>query len=77
MYIIQFCGIYQTITGSEALPNYIKENPRVGTFAIAWVMCKFTEPIRAVATVSIVPSIARVYNGFFPSNSVDNSDKSK
>ena len=33
----------------------------VGTFAIAWVMTKFTEPLRLAATVLTVPSIARFF----------------
>ena len=51
--------LFEEITGSKSLPAYIRENPRVGTFAIAWVMCKVTEPIRAAATIAIVPSVAR------------------
>jgi hypothetical protein len=31
----------------------------VGTFAIAWVMTKFTEPIRLGVSVAIVPTVAR------------------
>jgi hypothetical protein len=31
----------------------------VGTFAIAWVMTKFTEPIRLGVTVGIVPQISK------------------
>ncbi len=31
----------------------------VGTFAIAWVMTKFTEPLRLGFTVATVPTIAR------------------
>jgi len=51
--------LFEEITGSKALPAYIRENPRVGTFAIAWVMTKFTEPVRAGLTIAVVPSIAR------------------
>jgi hypothetical protein len=31
----------------------------VGTFAIAWVMAKFTEPLRLGFTIATVPTIAR------------------
>ena len=55
----KFCDVVEYATGINTLPNYIRENPRVGTFALAWVMTKFTEPIRLGFTISIVPSIAR------------------
>jgi len=51
--------LFEEITGSKSLPAYIRENPRVGTFAIAWVMTKVTEPVRAGLTIAVVPSIAR------------------
>lgn len=51
--------LFEEVTGSTALPAYIRENPRVGTFAIAWVMTKVTEPVRAAITVGVVPSVAR------------------
>jgi len=57
--IQKVCTIFETVTGSAALPNYIRENPRVGTFAIAWVMTKFTEPLRLGFTLLTVPAIAR------------------
>lgn len=34
----------------------------VGTFAVAWVMTKFTEPLRMATTVVIVPPIARYWS---------------
>lgn len=55
----KFCDLIEYVTGINTLPNYIRENPRVGTFALAWVMTKFTEPLRLGFTISIVPSIAR------------------
>jgi len=55
------CDIFERVTGNGALPNYIRENPRVGTFAVAWVMTKFTEPIRLGVTLLTVPSIARFF----------------
>jgi hypothetical protein len=48
-------------TGYEGIPNYLRENPRVGTFALGWVMTKFTEPVRIAATVVAVPSLAKFF----------------
>lgn len=53
------CDLVEYVSGNDSLPNYIRENPRVGTFAIAWVITKFTEPARLVLTLYIVPKIAR------------------
>jgi hypothetical protein len=41
------------------VPDYIRQNPRAGTFAIAWVMTKFTEPLRLGATFVIVPKLGQ------------------
>jgi hypothetical protein len=38
---------------------YVQANPRVGTFALAWVMAKFTEPVRLGVTVLVVPRFAK------------------
>lgn len=54
------CDLFESATGSKALPGYIRENPKVGTFAIAYVMTKVTEPIRFGVTFAIVPKIARL-----------------
>lgn len=51
----QVCNMYESITGSPALPNYIHENPSVGTLAIAYVVNQFIEPLRIAATLGIVP----------------------
>jgi predicted Kef-type K+ transport protein len=32
----------------------------VGTFAIAWIMTKFTEPLRLGLTVVALPQIAKI-----------------
>jgi hypothetical protein len=56
---LQFSEIVETVTGNHAVPGYIRENPRVGTFAIAWVMTKFTEPARFAVALYTVPKIAR------------------
>lgn len=53
------CDLVESATGNSFLQGYIRENPRVGTFAIAWVMTKFTEPVRIAVAISVVPSIAR------------------
>lgn len=41
----------------------------VGTFAVAWVMTKFTEPIRLGFTLVTVPTIARYFGKVPPSES--------
>ena len=53
------CGMVEHYLGYEELPQYIRANPRVGTFALAWVMTKFTEPVRFGATVLVVPRLSR------------------
>ncbi|KAH9254106.1 hypothetical protein BASA81_007981 [Batrachochytrium salamandrivorans] len=35
-------------------------SPTAGNFALTWILAKFTEPVRAVATVSITPAVARM-----------------
>lgn len=39
----------------------MKENPKVATIAVAWLMTKFTEPLRVLITVGIVPKIAQFF----------------
>eukprot|EP01038_Epipyxis_sp_PR26KG_P008040 gene8040-10895_t len=58
------CDLIENTTGSTSIPAYIRTNPRVGTFAIAWVMTKFTEPIRLGVTLATVPSISRFIAGW-------------
>ena len=55
----KFCDFVEYVTGSVSLPAYIRENPRVGTFAIAWVMTKFTEPFRLAFTIAVMPTVAK------------------
>lgn len=74
--IQKVCSIFESVTGSAALPNYIRENPRVGTFAIAWVMTKFTEPLRLGFTLLTVPSIARWF-GKVPATVLDDQVEKK
>lgn len=59
--VLKVCGIFETVTGSKALPEFIREHPKVGTFALAWVMTKFTEPIRLGVTLAAVPKIAKFF----------------
>lgn len=59
--VLKVCGIFEAVTGSKALPEFIRENPKVGTFALAWVMTKFTEPIRLGVTIAAVPKIAKLF----------------
>lgn len=35
-------------------------SPTAGNFALTWILAKFTEPVRAVTTVSITPAVARM-----------------
>ena len=67
------------------LPGYIREHPRIGTFAIAWVMTKvtspepssppvqpthvFTSPPRPLCTLSFAPPMAASSRNLFGSGS--------
>ncbi len=44
---------------SQPILDSIEKNPHVGNFALAWIMTKFTEPLRMLVTFGIVPPIAR------------------
>lgn len=57
--IHKVADLIESFSGSTEFPGYVKENPRMGTFAIAWVMTKFTEPARLFLTLGIVPTISR------------------
>eukprot|EP01041_Mallomonas_annulata_P000372 gene372-679_t len=59
------CDVAEALTGYATLPEYIRLHPQLGTFAIAWVMTKVTEPVRFAATVLAVPKLARVL-GYTP-----------
>ena len=54
------CDLVESTTGNTSLPGYIREHPRVGTFAVAWVFTKFTEPLRLLVAVSVTPSVSRL-----------------
>ena len=34
-------------------------SPNAGKFMFAWLLTKFTEPVRAVATAAVTPTVAR------------------
>lgn len=57
--ITKFCNVVETTTGNTQLPTYIKTHPSAGIFAIAWVMTKFTEPVRLGVTIYAVPKISK------------------
>lgn len=80
--------MFQSYTGVTSLPEYIRQNPRgnvlspcvlfakyftAGTFALAWIMTKFTEPVRLGVSVAVVPSVARAV-GRVPPKSNDPTD---
>ena len=67
--IHKVADLIEATTGSKQFPSYIKENPRMGTFSIAWVMTKFTEPVRFFFTLAIVPSLSRAL-GYSPPKEV-------
>jgi hypothetical protein len=49
----------ERLLGFVQFPLGMKENPKVATIAVAWLMTKFTEPLRVLITVGIVPKIAQ------------------
>ena len=55
------CNLVEMVTGNGFLPGYINEHPKVGTFAIAWVMTKFTEPLRLGFVITTLPTITRIF----------------
>ena len=59
---VQACDKFEYYTGVTSLPEYIRNNPRAGTLAIAWVMTKFTEPVRIGLTAMIVPKLGQHYH---------------
>jgi hypothetical protein len=58
--IKKVCSLIENYTGNTSVPHYIMNNPTVGTFAIAWVMTKFTEPIRLGVTLLVLPKVAKI-----------------
>lgn len=56
--------VYRLITLAEewGLAKYLdveRVNSKTGSFVIAWIATKFTEPIRLAITLAITPRIAR------------------
>ena len=49
----------------------------MGTFAVAWVMTKFTEPLRLGTTVMIVPPIARFWKKLTASKAAEKEEATK
>jgi hypothetical protein len=46
---------------TEPLLSSLRITTTAGTFAVAWFMTKFTEPVRLLTTVAIVPPIAKYW----------------
>ena len=61
--IKKVCDLVEGTTGNAELPAYIKTHPSAGIFAIAWVMTKFTEPVRLGVTIYAVPKLSRFLKG--------------
>ncbi len=61
LFYVQAANKFEYFTGSKALPEFIKGHPTFGTFVVAWVMTKFTEPLRLAATIFAVPKIAKFF----------------
>ena len=49
-------------------------NPKTGNFAIAWILTKFTEPIRFGLTIAVTPSIYRFITGRRAAREEDEDD---
>lgn len=52
-------GMLEGYSWSEPFVEAIQKNPHAGNFAAAWILTKFTEPVRILVTIAIVPRIAR------------------
>jgi len=46
--------------GADNIINLDKINPSASNFAVAWILAKFTEPMRMLVTLAITPRIHRV-----------------
>jgi hypothetical protein len=55
-YMVEFLEYY---SWTKPLAPIVQENPWTANFGIAWIMTKFTEPIRFGMTVAVTPSIAK------------------
>ena len=52
-------GALERVAPARAV-DFVKESPAAGAFAVAWVAAKFTEPVRLVVTLFLVPRVAAV-----------------
>mmetsp|Transcript_49339 Transcript_49339/g.97597 ORF Transcript_49339/g.97597 Transcript_49339/m.97597 type:complete len:177 (-) Transcript_49339:98-628(-) len=57
--VIKVCETLENITESSAVSEYVKENPKAGTFAAALFMTELTDPLRIFATITLVPFAAK------------------
>jgi hypothetical protein len=55
-YMVEFLEYY---SWTKPLAPIVQENPWTANFGIAWIMTKFTEPVRFGITVAVTPSIAK------------------
>ena len=55
-YMVEFLEYY---SWTKPLAPIVQENPWTANFGIAWIMTKFTEPIRLGLAVAVTPSIAK------------------
>lgn len=68
--IIKICNTVEYYTGYSSLPQFFKANPTWGTFALAWSITKFTEPLRLIFTLGVTPKLS-VLLGRTPNAVVD------
>ena len=52
-------GALERVAPARAV-DFVRESPAAGAFAVAWVAAKFTEPVRLVVTLFLVPRVAAV-----------------
>ena len=43
----------------QSIVDPLRHNPHVATFSLAYIVTKFTEPVRLLVTVAITPRIAK------------------
>eukprot|EP01113_Clastostelium_recurvatum_P037992 TRINITY_DN5617_c0_g1_i3.p1 TRINITY_DN5617_c0_g1~~TRINITY_DN5617_c0_g1_i3.p1 ORF type:complete len:226 (-),score=27.57 TRINITY_DN5617_c0_g1_i3:81-758(-) len=70
--IIEVGGFSGTIIeslNSWGIDKYVdlsKMNPKLGSLGLAWVLTKFTEPVRLAITVAITPRMVRIWDSKRP-----------
>lgn len=55
-------GRFVTIAENLGVAKYLElehVNAKTGTFLLAWIATKFTEPVRLAVTLAVTPRIAR------------------